>query len=266
LPPLDVDAIRRATEGLTIGRDLRYFPSVDSTNRIAADLPAGTWDTGTVVLADFQQAGRGRSGRSWLAPPGTSVLASVLFQPRAAIPAGDYIMLASLAVLDAVRQSAGIQPRLKWPNDVLIHGRKVAGILGEHAGSGTDERVILGIGINVTSGSAGGDELPETATTLERETSGPVSRENVTIGLLQALDLWYRVVTHQADGVHRAWAGALDTVGRPVLVQDSTGTWTGTAIGARRDGGLVVRDGGGRTRTVYAADVSIRDAKGFTTR
>ncbi|HEX6510434.1 MAG TPA: biotin--[acetyl-CoA-carboxylase] ligase [Chloroflexota bacterium] len=262
---LNVDAVRKRTRGLTIGSDMRYQPSVDSTNRLALELPDGDWRTGTVIITDFQEAGRGRTGRSWVAPPESSLLLTVMFRRPTATSSVDYVMLAALAVRDAIQRVTGLTVALKWPNDVLVCSRKVCGILSEHVCERSGDRIVVGIGVNVNLAEHGSEIIPPSATSLDRELGMPVNREELTVALMETLNLWYGVLTHQSDGVYRAWSAALKSVGREVLVAEPAATWTGTAIEARRDGGLIVRTADGLTRTVYAADVSIRDPEDFTT-
>lgn len=263
---LSIADIRKRLAGSSVGRDLRYFPVVDSTNRIATDLPPGEWSTGTVILADFQEAGRGRAGRTWVAPAGTSVMLSVIFRREQSIAPVDYVMMAALAVRDAIRDTAHIDVRLKWPNDLLACDRKVAGILGESSNQNGVERIILGVGINVNFGDAVGELLPETAISLDLAARRPIVREEVAAGLIRCLDLWYRGLTHRPDEVFHAWAAALATVGLPVAIQDPGTTWNGIALGVQRDGGLLVETSEGHVRCVYAGDVSIRHSRGFTGR
>ncbi len=263
---LSIDDIRARTVGGFFGRDLRYFRVIDSTNRLLADLPPGKWSSGTVALADFQEAGRGRSGRSWLALPGTSVMLSVIFQREPMISPADYAMMFALAARDGVEASTGLKVDMKWPNDLMFGAKKVAGILGESNQQGGIHRVILGVGINVNFGDLPGETLPEVATALDLAIGHTVAREDVAVGVIRALELCYRSLTHRPDDVFGAWATALDTVGLDITVIESGTTWNGTALGVQRDGGLLVETSDGNVRCVYAADVSVRHPGAFTGR
>lgn len=255
---LSIAKIRGLVADCSIGQDLRYLPVVDSTNRIIADLCPGDWSSGTVILANFQEAGRGRSGRSWLAPPGTSVMLSIIFQRLASVAPADYVMLAALAARDAIARAAGIEVQLKWPNDVLIGDKKVAGILGESSQQRGIERLILGVGMNVNFGDSHRDTLPETATSLDFEVGRVLDRDELAAALIRSFDLWYRSLTHRPDDIFDVWSAALDIAGLPVSIQDSGTAWSGTALGVQRDGGLLVETDDGEVRCVYAADVSVR--------
>lgn len=261
---LSMDDIRMHIAGSFIGRDLRYFPVVESTNRLLADLGPGLWSSGTIAVADFQEAGRGRSGRSWVAPAGTSVMLSVILRREPAILPADYTMMFALAARDGIKASTGIEPGLKWPNDLMVGDKKVAGILGEANRQEGIDRVILGIGINVNFGGVSVPILFENATALDLAIGHTVAREDVAVGLIRALNLWYRSLTHRPDDVFSAWAAALDTVGLEVTIMESGTTWNGTALGVQRDGGLLVETSNGKIRCVYAADVSVRATGAFT--
>jgi BirA family transcriptional regulator, biotin operon repressor / biotin---[acetyl-CoA-carboxylase] ligase len=259
---LDLDALRSRLRDRRAGADLRFVAEVDSTNRIAAELPAGAWRNGTAIFTDFQTAGRGRRGRAWHAPRGSAVLASTLFEPvRAAEPAS-YTMLASLAVADAVESAAGVPAGIKWPNDVQVRGRKVAGILVELVGDGDDRRVIIGTGINVNMTAP---DLPPgvPATSLALEAHCEVAREAVAAALLDALATWYGVLTRAPDMLWSAWKTRLTMLGATLDIHEGTTVWSGVALEVQPDGGLVVVDGNGARHVVFAADVSVRTRGGL---
>jgi BirA family transcriptional regulator, biotin operon repressor / biotin---[acetyl-CoA-carboxylase] ligase len=167
------------------GREYLYVPSTASTQRLlAADAPEGT-----VAVADEQMEGRGRLGRRWDSPAGTSVLCSVQLRPKvAASRFPELTVLAAEACAEAIRSVTGLEPTLKDPNDVLIEGRKVAGVLGES----DQQRVVLGIGINV---NVPAEELPDDvripATSLLVETGSTVDRVELVVELLAALERCY---------------------------------------------------------------------------
>jgi BirA family biotin operon repressor/biotin-[acetyl-CoA-carboxylase] ligase len=244
------------------GDDLRFVAEVDSTNRLAAVLPAGSWRNGTAIFTDFQTAGRGRRGRGWHSPRGGAVLASTLFEPVQAAEPASYTMLASLAVADAVESATGVPAGIKWPNDVQVRGRKVAGILVELIGDGDDRRIIIGTGINVNMTAP---DLPRgvLATSLSLEAHCEVPREAVAAALLDALATWYGVLTRAPDRLWSAWKARLTMLGAKLDIHEGTTVWSGVALEVQPDGGLVVVDGSGRQHVVYAADVSARARDGL---
>ena len=168
-----------------LGRDYRFLARIPSTQRaLAEDAPEGA-----VAVAGEQTEGRGRLGRSWLAPAGTSVLCSVVLRPEVAserLP--ELSVVAGRACAEAIRSVTGLEPTVKLPNDVLVGGRKVAGILAE----ASEGRVVLGIGINVHQSA---DELPADteppATSLDLETGATVDRRELVAALLEQLERHY---------------------------------------------------------------------------
>ncbi len=229
-----LDTGARATLATTRFAAVTWLAEVASTNdEVAIRARAGAAE-GVVVVADAQAAGRGRRGRPWEAPPGSSLLVSVLLRPPAPHLA---VVAAGLAALDA---AAAPQASLKWPNDLVVEGRgKLAGILAEAVDGG----VVVGLGLNVDWGDVA---LPTGATSLA-ELGHPVRRADLLVGYLVALEAWCRL---GADllGAYRA---ACSTIGRPVRVELPGGqSFEGRAEGVDDDGRLVV-DG----RPVAAGDV-----------
>ncbi|WP_425299510.1 biotin--[acetyl-CoA-carboxylase] ligase, partial [Nocardia farcinica] len=185
-PPLDVTRLRRGVESpeLSLFSRVEVVEATGSTN---ADLIARASDpgaAGTVLLAETQQAGRGRHARSWTSPPRAQIAMSMLVRPRGRAPAvlGWLPLLTGVAVVDALRAAAGVPAELKWPNDVLIGGRKVAGILAEVAASGGTPAVVVGVGVNVSLSAA---ELPVPhAISLELAGAAQVDRTAVVLAIL----------------------------------------------------------------------------------
>lgn len=176
-----------------LGRDYRFLARYASTQRLLAGAPEGA-----LAVTDHQTAGRGRFGRTWLAPPGTSVLCSLVLLPgveSARLP--ELSVVAGRACAEAIREVTGLEPTVKLPNDVLVGGRKVAGILAE----ASDGRVVLGIGINVHQTRAqlpAGTDPPTTALDLETGTS--VDRRDLLVSLLERLEARYDAWTALAQG------------------------------------------------------------------
>jgi BirA family transcriptional regulator, biotin operon repressor / biotin---[acetyl-CoA-carboxylase] ligase len=223
---------------------------VDSTNRYAMEEAARGAPEGLVVVADVQTAGRGRLGRHWIAPSGAAVLCSLLFRPRLA--ARDLHLLPTVVALAARRACddvAGVKVSLKWPNDLLAGGRKLAGILAE-----SDSRaVVVGIGINVSWSP------DEGSTSLQREAGHPVDRDAVLDRFLGAVDELYRPVSVGASrrgymAVMNGYRQACSTVGARVQVDLLDESFTGTALDVTDDGCLLVATRA-CVRTVEAGDV-----------
>jgi BirA family transcriptional regulator, biotin operon repressor / biotin---[acetyl-CoA-carboxylase] ligase len=217
---------------------------VDSTQAIVFALAAEGAVDRTVVVADSQAAGRGRRGRTWQDEPGASLLASILLRPQltpAQLPT--LSLAAGVAVAEALAHAAGLEARLKWPNDVLVNGRKVAGILVESRGLAPV--VALGIGINITQRSFPAD-LAERATSVHLA-GGTCDREALLSALLSALDLWRgRLEREGFVGVRERWRTLADTLGRTVTVDGVTGV----AVDLDEDGALLLEVDGRRQRVV----------------
>jgi BirA family transcriptional regulator, biotin operon repressor / biotin---[acetyl-CoA-carboxylase] ligase len=224
---------------------------VESTQAIVFRLAAEGAADRTVVIAESQAAGRGRRGRAWLDEPGASLLVSVLLRPRlppARLPT--LSLTAGVAVAEALVASAGVAPRLKWPNDVLVDGRKIGGILLESRLEAAAPVVALGIGINVSQAAFPAD-LTGRATSI-RLAGGQPDREGLLAALLDRIDHWRgRLEAEGFDPVRERWRALADTLGRAIAV-DGIG---GVAIDLDEDGALLVADGD-RRRRVLAGDVA----------
>jgi BirA family transcriptional regulator, biotin operon repressor / biotin---[acetyl-CoA-carboxylase] ligase len=236
--------------------DIRVVAETGSTNAdLLAEAKTGLPE-GAVLAADSQSAGRGRLGRRWVSPPGTSLSFSVLLRP-AAVPAAARAwvpLLAGISVAAAVRGQAAVDARLKWPNDVLVRGAKLAGILAEQAG----DAIVVGIGINV---SVGRDDLPVAgATSLGLEGAVSTGREGLLAAALGQIAHWYLAWKDEAGdadrcGLREEYLRRCATVGQQVRVSLPGGTTvTGEAVDVDRAGRLVVRSAAGLI-SVSAGDV-----------
>ncbi len=232
--------------------DVRWFDEVGSTNtELMAAARTGASE-GVVMVADHQRAGRGRLGRTWSAAPGTSLLVSVLLRPS--LPAGEVPLVntaAGLAAADAVHAAAGIRPGLKWPNDLVIDDRKLAGMLTE----ASPPAVVVGIGFNVSAG-AYPEELAGAAISCEEAAGRPVDRAELLVCFLEALERRYALLlAGGAEATLAAYREGSATLGRPVRVEMPDGVAEGTAARLLSGGELVVVDGDGNEVSVSAGDV-----------
>jgi BirA family biotin operon repressor/biotin-[acetyl-CoA-carboxylase] ligase len=231
---------------------VRRFGELDSTNRYLLDLAREGAPEGVVVVADHQTAGRGRLGRAWLAPPGASHHLSVLLRPT--LPA-DRLHLATavvaLAAADALEEVAGFRPEIKWPNDLLVDDRKLAGVLAEADwGTATGPAVVVGIGINVNWPPDFPDEIATIATAANHVAGREVDREALLTALLSHLDgrlgHWQQVASD--------YRRQCTTIGQLVEVHLTDETFRGTVADVNDAGELLV-DIGMCLRTVTAGDV-----------
>ncbi len=239
--------------------DIRRFEQLDSTNRVALELAHHGQTEGVVIVADHQTAGRGRRGRTWSAPPGSALLASVLLRPPIAPGEAHLVAMAvALAAADACAEVAGVHPALKWPNDLIAPvdaaaPRKLAGVLGESVVAG-DRLVALvaGMGLNVRRAAA---TLPG-AVALDDLAGRCVEREPLLASWLGHLARHYAVVNEPggASRVLDAYRRCCATLGQAVRVELADGSFEGAALDVTDAGHLVVDTGAG-ARAVTAADV-----------
>jgi BirA family transcriptional regulator, biotin operon repressor / biotin---[acetyl-CoA-carboxylase] ligase len=224
--------------GLPAGWSLRYAESVTSTQDMArAAARAGAPDR-TICLADHQTAGRGRRGRHWLASPGSALTFSILFRAGEPRPQR-YTMLVSLALVDAIRELApGLEPRIKWPNDVMLGERKVAGVLAEAEWHGDALLLVVGAGVNVTTSPAQLAGVGQAATSLLVASGRAVAREALLLAVVRQLDRRWDRSPHE---LHLEWAGRLWGLGQRLPLVDGGVREDVVVLGVEEDGRLRVR-------------------------
>jgi BirA family biotin operon repressor/biotin-[acetyl-CoA-carboxylase] ligase len=237
---------------------VRWYPTVSSTMDVAVTEAARGHGAQTVVVADAQEAGRGRQGRAWFSPPGAGLYVSVsgrlrcLADPLSVGRASLATLAAGVGVRDAVRGAAGLAPDLKWPNDLLIGGRKVAGILAEAHGVGTPSAiVVIGVGVNVRDVPMPPD-VATVATSLEAELGQPVDRGRVLAEILEHLiDRLQELDRGGERAILEAWRAAAPwATGEQVTWDVAGGPVTGTTAGVDDTGALLVRTAAGLERVV----------------
>jgi BirA family biotin operon repressor/biotin-[acetyl-CoA-carboxylase] ligase len=257
-PPELADAFAGARDrlGLFAGRIL-YFPTIGSTNDVAASLAAEPGAVGMVVIADAQTAGRGRRGRTWFSPAGSGLYVSVIVAPAhgAADPerATALLTLATgVALAEGVERATGLGPAIKWPNDLLVGPRKLAGILAEAFG----DAVVLGYGINVGP-MAYPPELRDRATSLETELGRAIDRSVVAVETLAALAVRYAdLVGGRFDAILDAWRRrAPSHRGARVMWDTPAGPQSGITEGIDERGGLLGSGAADRVERIVAAEV-----------
>jgi len=257
--PLDSGAIRLVLETSRLGRAIELYDAIDSTNRRAAEWAREGAPDGAVVLAERQTAGKGRLGRRWFAPAGSSLLMSIVLRPEIQpVQAQRMTMICSLGAAQAIEQVTGLRPALKWPNDLLLSGKKLGGVLTELGVSGGRlTNVIVGMGLNVNLAL---DQLPEAMsppTSLLAELGRLVDRHVLLLSILSRIDgLYDRFLGGWSP--HEAWRQRLDTIGREVSVGDADGVVIGVAEDVDPDGALLVRSSDRVVRRMLAGDVTLR--------
>jgi BirA family biotin operon repressor/biotin-[acetyl-CoA-carboxylase] ligase len=246
-----------------LGKPLHFFATIDSTNTYAVRLAHEGASEGTVVIADSQSGGKGRLGRSWISPPGVNLyLSAILRPPVSAAVVPQLNLLAAVAVADTIAQVTSLTPAIKWPNDVLVGGKKVCGILAEmQTEAGMLRSVILGIGVNINAPlSAFPEELRDKALSLFLAAGQRVDRAAFTATLLTHLEKLYVPWLEEGFPVLRPlWERhAAGMIGKQITVAVPEGVVAGTVLGLDTDGALLLREGEKETpRRVLAGDVTV---------
>jgi BirA family biotin operon repressor/biotin-[acetyl-CoA-carboxylase] ligase len=256
---LTPNMLKQRLKGSLFGKRIYHFFKADSTNRVALDLGHAGEPEGAVVLAEEQTAGRGRAGRMWSSERAAGIYVTLLLRPKLApVQAPLLTMMAGLSAHAAVEAVTGLAVDLKWPNDLIIGGKKVGGILTEmHAEPGQVRFVIVGIGLNVNQEKFPG-ELASIATSLRLETGKPQSRLELLVRLLREFESDYNRMSREGVGsvVKRFEVISSYAHGKRVRVTNGTESYLGTTAGLGPEGLLQVERDDGRVVTVIAGDVA----------
>ena len=253
------DMLKQRLKGGLFGKRIHHFFKTDSTNRVALELGHAGEPEGAVVLAEEQTAGRGRAGRSWTSERAAGIYVTLLLRPKLApVQAPLLTMMAGLSTRAAIEAVTGLNVDLKWPNDLLIRGKKAGGILTEmHAEPSQIRFVIVGVGLNVNQEKFTG-ELAERATSLRMETGKSHSRMELLVRLLREFEADYNRFLREglASVVARFESASSYARGKRVRVSNGVESYTGTTAGLGPEGLLQVEREDGRLMTVIAGDVA----------
>jgi BirA family biotin operon repressor/biotin-[acetyl-CoA-carboxylase] ligase len=260
----DVLTSLELTSGLRtkrIGCQITSVQETESTNLLAFRLAEKSAQEGTVVIAEAQTGGKGRLGRHWESPPGVNLYCSVILRPpMSPVNAPQLTFLSAVAVARAIEEVARLQPTIKWPNDILLNGQKVAGLLNEmSAETDTIHCVVLGIGVNINMLR---DQFPkdlrQPATSLYLEKGVSVNRVDFTRALLASLDeLYDGYLCHGFPAIREEWLSRSSVQGRRVRVSFGNHETEGVVIGVDSDGALLLSRGEKDPERVLAGDVTI---------
>jgi BirA family biotin operon repressor/biotin-[acetyl-CoA-carboxylase] ligase len=242
-----------------MGKKIQLLHEVASTNTLAMELAADGTPEGTVVVAETQTGGRGRLGRKWISPKGNLYL-SVVLRPNMPMHKAPLItLMGAVAVAAAIRKTCGLEAGIKWPNDILIAGKKVSGLLTEMSAEQDRIRhIVLGIGVDVNMEM--GELPPEVrglTTTLAAEAGSKIDRTTLLQQILRDLENWYQQVLSDEVKVLEEWIKLNMTIGGRIIVSGAGETLEGLAQGVDHEGRLIVGLDDGTIRTVAAGDVTI---------
>ena len=258
---LAVDLQSRQRKGQLIGNAIRVLPQTTSTNDKASRAALEGHPEGLVIFAESQSAGRGRMGRRWASPAGRGLWFSVLLRPSLAPSECTQLTAASAnALVRAIQSTTGITPEIKWPNDLLIKGKKIAGILTEMSAELEHVRsVILGIGIDATqTASEFPADLRNIATSLKLATGKTVSRADLAEAVLRELDREYaRILAGQFAAVAEEWGSRCSTLGKQVTIDMGARRVRGRAEALDENGALLLRTEHGRIERIIGGEVTL---------
>jgi BirA family biotin operon repressor/biotin-[acetyl-CoA-carboxylase] ligase len=256
------DLLSLVQDNKVVGRDIRVFEETSSTNDVAEKLARDGVKEGVVVFAESQTRGRGRLGRKWISPPRKGLWFSVLLRPDLRPQAATQLTVAAATALRrAILDHTGLAPEIKWPNDILIRGRKVAGILTElSAELDHVKHLILGIGVDVNLAAADFPaDLRKLATSLKVETGRHVHRAELAARILRELDHVYeRIHNRRFQEVADEWGQHCATLGRRVSIHIGERVLQGHAEALDEDGALLLRTQHGRLERVIGGDVVLQ--------
>lgn len=256
---LNAERLRASLPICGLGEPLYFYPNIGSTNDQATDFARQGSPHGTLVVAEEQTSGRGRAGRYWFTPPASALALSLVLRPQGLTleTLGELTALGALAVVEAL-ENVGIEALIKWPNDVLIHGRKVAGVLTEASWLGDElEFAILGVGVNVRPKSVPPDEKVDMPATCVEATVGErVDRHELLLNVIQGLGKWYLHLGSPQMLV--AWNQRLAYRGRIVKVHHIQGAILGRVQGLAIGGRLRLQLEDGEMIEIAVGDVHLR--------
>lgn len=256
---LTPDMLRQSLKGGLFGKRIYHFFRTDSTNRVALELGHAGEPEGALVLAEEQTGGKGRAGRLWHSERAAGIYVTLLLRPKLApVQAPLLTMMAGLSMQAAIQAQTGLSVDLKWPNDLMIRGKKTGGILTEmHAEPAQVRFVIVGIGLNVNQEKFPG-ELGQIATSLRVETGKQQSRLELLVRLLRECESDYNRLLREgiASVTQRFEAASSFARGKRVQVTNGAGAFTGTTAGLGPEGLLQVKRDDGQVVTVIAGDVA----------
>ena len=258
---LNAESLRKQLAGKMIGHRLLYYDEIGSTNDEAFRLGEEGAPEGTVLLAESQSSGKGRMQRIWYSPPGANIYTSMILRPPVGtIRVTQIPIAAGVAAAETINDFCPGRAWIKWPNDVLIGGKKVCGILAQIKMSGQAvDFIVVGIGINVNlDREQFPQDIQEIATSLAMEAGREISRPELIFRLYENMAKWYRELTRNGfNTVRERWLNLSEMIGKTVSVMFQNESVRGKAMGLDEDGALILRTTNNQNMTVSAGDATI---------
>jgi len=256
----DLDRLQALLNTDFLGRRVYYEASVSTTMDIARREAQAGAPEGAIGLTEEQTAGQGRMGRSWVSPAGENIYVTLILRPTLE-QLRHISVIAPLAICQAIEETTNLLPRIKWPNDVLVEGKKLSGVLTQtEISDGALDFAITGIGINVNMDVDQHEEIRDLATSLRRELRREVDREEVLASMLNHFETIY-LALRRGDIISMPWKHRLDTLGHDVRISGPDGGLLhhGIVVDADSDGALILRRDNGSHVRVEAGEVTLRE-------
>jgi BirA family transcriptional regulator, biotin operon repressor / biotin---[acetyl-CoA-carboxylase] ligase len=258
---INPNEIRRRLKTSVIGREIVYLDTTDSTNKEAKKLADNGAVEGTLVIAEEQTKGKGRLDRSWMSPPNENILMSLIFRPSLP-PSGIFslTMITSIALVNAIKKTAGLKTKIKWPNDIYCSSKKLAGILTElNASREKINYAVIGIGLNVNLDPDRHEGIKKVATSLYKETWKIISRNKLLSSILKEIDRQYNLLKKgKINNIRKQWNKYSLVNGRLVIVFSGEYSEEGIAESISEDGSLILVKSDGTKKNILCGDVSLR--------
>ena len=265
---LSEQEIRPLLTGDIVGSNIAYFESLESTNTYAKKLAEQTFQEGLVIIAEEQTAGRGRMGRSWISPKGKGIWMSILLKPDVRPrDASKLTLVAATAVCRGIESCCGLKPLIKWPNDIVMEGRKLCGILTEMGAEMDDiEYVVVGIGINANLEEADFDEAVRPIATSLRLLQGEnILRKKLVAAILNEFNQLYHPFRSSGSIGHmlEEYKGKSAVIGNTVRILGKNQDITAKAVDINPEGHLIIETSDGNQVTVNSGEISVRGIYGY---